>query len=444
MTHPQDLGLAAQARAIASGDLAASELLKATLERIAERNPQLNAIIATFPEQSRQMLDAAPPGPLYGVPISVKDMFGLPWRGYHNGTRLEVGPRVLSGPVRRLAEAGAVVAAVENQHELGMGTTGAASPHGPARNPVNLEHCPGGSSSGSASAVGGHLVAGALGSDSGGSARLPAGWSGVVGLKITYGSVPYDGYAGANSSLSAPGVFARDSADARVMAEALLGRQLPAGDGPALRVGIVRTPFWDDLDPEVAAACEAALAGFTDVREITLTSAVLSASAGAVRVGAELGAMVPDGVIDDVEPLTRALLQFGALHPARRLIRADRVRAAIRRELAGAFADVDVVAWPTNPAPAPPLAAPVLNLPSGPALPDGPNLRQAVIANLAGVPGISIPVGLHSSGLPIGLQLLSAWGEEGALLDAADHLAREPQFGSPRSAAESSDSSLAA
>jgi aspartyl-tRNA(Asn)/glutamyl-tRNA(Gln) amidotransferase subunit A len=422
LTHPQDLGLAAQARAIARGELAASELLEATLERIAERNPQLNAIIATFPEQSRQMLAAAPPGPLHGVPISVKDMFGLPWRGYHNGTRLELGPRVLSGPVRRLAEAGAVVSAVENQHELGMGTTGAASPHGPACNPVNPAYCPGGSSSGSASAVGGHLVAGALGSDSGGSTRLPAGWSGVFGLKVTYGAVPYDGYTGANSSLSAPGVFARDSADIRLLTEAFLGRPLPAGDGAALRVGIVRTPFWDDLDPEVAATCEAALAAFADVREVALKTAVLSPPAGAVRVGAELGALIPDGVIEDVEPITRALIQFSALHPARRLIRADRVRAAVRRELAAAFVDVDVVAWPTNPAPAPPLAAPVLTLPSGPTPPDGPNLRQAVIANLAGVPGISIPVGLHSSGLPIGLQLLAAWGEEAALLDAADHL----------------------
>jgi aspartyl-tRNA(Asn)/glutamyl-tRNA(Gln) amidotransferase subunit A len=425
VTHPQDLSLAAQARAIASGDLAGSELLDATIERIAERNPQLNAIIATFPEQSRQMLAAAPPGPLHGVPISVKDMFGLPWRGYHNGTRRELGPRVLSGPVRCLARAGAVVCAVENQHELGMGTTGAASPHGPARNPVNPEHCPGGSSSGSASAVGGHLVAGALGSDSGGSTRLPAGWSGVLGLKVTYGAIPYEGYAGANSSLSAPGVFARDSGDARLLTEAFLARPLPAGDGAGLRVGIVRTPFWDDLDAEVAAACEAALTAFADVREIALKSAVLSSPAGAVRVGAELGAMVPDGVIDEVEPVTRALLQFSALHPARRLIRADRVRAAIRRELVEAFLDVDVLAWPTNPAPAPPLAAPVLALPSGPARPDGPNLRQAVIANLAGVPGISIPVGLHSSGLPIGLQFLAAWGQEATLLDAADQLSAD-------------------
>lgn len=422
MSHPQDLGLAAQARAVAHGELTASDLLEATLERIEERNPQLNAIIATFPERSREMLAAAPGGPLHGVPLTVKDMFGLPWRGYHNGTRRELGPRVLSGPVRRLVEAGAVVAAVDNQHELGMGTTGVASPYGPARNPVNLGHCPGGSSSGSASAVGGHLVAGALGSDSGGSTRLPAGWSGVLGLKVTYGAVPYDGYSGANSSLSAPGVFARDSVDARLLTEALLARRLPAGDGGSLRIGIVRTPFWEDLDIEVAATCEAALSAFADVRELALETAVLATPAGAVRVGVELAALVPDDVIDDVAPTTRALFQFAALHPALRLIRADRVRAAVRRELAAAFTDVDVLVWPTTPAPAPPLTAPVISLPSGPALPDGPNLRQAVIANLAGVPGISVPVGLHSDGLPIGLQLLASWGQEGTLLDAADHL----------------------
>jgi aspartyl-tRNA(Asn)/glutamyl-tRNA(Gln) amidotransferase subunit A len=427
MTHPQELGLVAQAQAIARGDLAGSELLDATLERIDDRNPQLNAIIATFPVHSRQMLADAPQGPLHRVPITVKDMFGLPWRGFHNGTRRELGPRVLSGPVRRLVEAGAVVAAVENQHELGMGTTGLASPHGPARNPVNLEHCAGGSSSGSASAVGGHLVAGALGSDSGGSTRLPAGWSGVLGLKVTYGAVPYDGYSGANSSLSAPGVFARDSPDARLLTQALLARGLPAGDGGALRVGIVRTPFWEDIDPEVAATCEAALGTFADIREIALKTAALSTPAGAVRVGVELAALVPDGVIDDVAPTTRALFQFAALHPALRLIRADRVRAAVRRELVAAFTEVDVIAWPTNPAPAPPLSAPVLALPSGAALPDGPNLRQAVIANLAGVPGISIPVGLHSSGLPIGLQLLAPWGHEAALLDAADHLSADDE-----------------
>jgi aspartyl-tRNA(Asn)/glutamyl-tRNA(Gln) amidotransferase subunit A len=108
------------------------------------------------------------------------------------------------------------------------------------------------------------------------------------------------------------------------------------------------------------------------------------------------------------------------LQPARRLVRADRVRARLRTALTEAFAACDVLAWPTNPAPAPRLDAPLIELPSGPTLPDGPNIRQAILANLAGVPGISVPVGSSASGLPIGLQLLAPWGEEARLLDAAE------------------------
>jgi aspartyl-tRNA(Asn)/glutamyl-tRNA(Gln) amidotransferase subunit A len=118
------------------------------------------------------------------------------------------------------------------------------------------------------------------------------------------------------------------------------------------------------------------------------------------------------------------MIAYSARVPALRLVRADRIRARIRRELAGVFDRVDVLAWPTNPAPAPSITNPVLHLPSGPALPDMANLRQAVIANLAGVPGISVPVARHSSGLPIGLQLLGRWGSEATLLDAADHFER--------------------
>ena len=124
------------------------------------------------------------------------------------------------------------------------------------------------------------------------------------------------------------------------------------------------------------------------------------------------------------KPITRALVQFGTLHPARRLIRADRVRAELRRAVARAFQSTELLAWPTNPAPAPPIAAPLVQLPSGPSLADAPNVRQAMLANLAGVPGISVPVGMHSSGLPIGLQLLAPWGHEARLLDAAEQLER--------------------
>jgi aspartyl-tRNA(Asn)/glutamyl-tRNA(Gln) amidotransferase subunit A len=420
VSHPQDLPLREQARLVAAGELEAGELLDATLARIEERNGSLNAVVETFPEEAAEMLAAAPDGPLHGVPVTVKDMFSLPWRGYRNGTHREIGAAAASGPFRRLRDAGAVVVGVDNQHELGLGTTGIASAHGPAANPWNPAHVTGGSSSGSAAAVAARLVGGSLGSDSGGSTRLPAGWCGVVGLKVAYRSLPYDGYAGANSTLSGPGAFGRDAADARLLLEALLARPLPAGDGAALRVGIVRRPFWEDIHPEVESACRDALdaAGFARA-DVELPFAELAAPAGAVRAGSEFGVAVPPEVVPELDAITRALVQYGALQPARRLVRADRVRARIRRSVVDAFGSCDLLAWPTNPAPAPPIEAPVLQLPSGPSLPDAPNIRQAIVANLAGVPGISVPAGFSGEGLPIGLQLLAPWGEEARLLDAA-------------------------
>jgi aspartyl-tRNA(Asn)/glutamyl-tRNA(Gln) amidotransferase subunit A len=410
MTHPQDLTLVEQAAAIADGSLKPAELLDATLARIEERS-DLNAVVATFPDEAAAMLADAPAGPLHGVPLTVKDMFSLPWRGFNNGSGRELGARMMAGPLQALVAAGAVIVGVDNQHELGLGTTGLASPYGPARNPVNTDHCAGGSSSGSAAAVGGRLVAAAIGSDSGGSTRIPASWCGILGLKVTYGSVPYDGYTGFNSSLSGPGTFARDAADARLLTSVFLSRDMPAGDGAALRVGVVRDPFWDGVDPEVAAACEAALGRFADAGDVTLPAAALAAPAGAVRAGSELGLLVMPELVAALAPSTRALVQLAATHPAQRLVRADRVRARLRRGLVELFEHVDVLAWPATCTPAPPIA--------DPGMPDGPNLRQAMVANLTGAPAMSIPVGTSSSGLPIGLQLLAPWGREDRLLDAA-------------------------
>ena len=423
VSHPQDLPLREQARLITARELDANELLDATLARIEERNGSLRAVIATFPQESRTMLNAAPAGPLHGVPVTLKDMFSLPWRGYQNGTRHQLGSPTASGVFRRLRDAGAVVVGVDNQHELGLGTTGLASPYGPARNPWNPAHCAGGSSSGSAASVAARIIGGAVGSDSGGSTRLPAGWCGVVGLKVTYGSLPYDGYTGANSSLSGPGAFARDAGDTRLILEALLARPLSVNEDKPLRVGVVWSPYWEDIDAHVEAACRNGLAAAGYVQsELELPFAELAAPAGAVRASAELGAAVPSVVVGELEPITRGLLLYGALQPAQRLVRADRVRARLRRALVEAFMTCDLLAWPTNPAPAPPIEAPLLQLPSGPALPDAPNIRQAILANLTGVPGMSVPVGVHPTGLPIGLQLLAPWGEESRLLDAAQRI----------------------
>jgi aspartyl-tRNA(Asn)/glutamyl-tRNA(Gln) amidotransferase subunit A len=129
-------------------------------------------------------------------------------------------------------------------------------------------------------------------------------------------------------------------------------------------------------------------------------------------------------VLEDADPLIRATLKYSMLFPASTLVRADRIRASVRRWLADAFGRCDVVAWPASPAPAPPIENPTVELPSGTTLADGPNLRHAAPGNLAGVPGISIPAGLADPGLPAGLQLLAPWGEEGRLLDAAEHVER--------------------
>jgi aspartyl-tRNA(Asn)/glutamyl-tRNA(Gln) amidotransferase subunit A len=433
MSHPQDLGLREQAQAVADGSLDAGELLEATLARLAERDGDLNSTPVVFAEEARAMLADAPAGPLRGVPLTLKDMFTTPWRGAHSGTSRELLPPGPSGVFTRLRDAGAVVVGVAQQHELGMGTTGRASVWGPARNPHDLARCAGGSSGGSASAVAARLVAGSIGSDSAGSTRIPAAYCGVVGLKTTWGSVPRAGYTGGVSTFSAAGAFARDAADARLLSEVLTARALPAGDAGALRCAIVRAPFWEDLDPEVEARCRDALAAAGwQLVELALDRVELSGPAAASRLAPELLAGLDLSVLEELDPATRALTQFALLTPAVRLVRADRVRAHLRREAARAFERVDVLAWPASPAPPPTIDAPVVELPSGTTLADPPNLRQATLANLTGVPGISVPVG-EAAGLPVGLQLLAPWGEEARLLDAAERL--ETALRSPAQAA---------
>ena len=184
-----DLTLRGQAEAIASGDADAAELLDAALARIEERNPAVNAVVETFPERSREMLEAAPQGPLHGVPVVLKDEWPLPWRAQRFGMAEMLNPAAPgeSGPYRALRDAGAVIVGVGNMHEAGAGSTGNISVYGPARNPWNTERCSGGSSSGPAAAVGARLPAGAIGADGVGSIRFPAAYCGLTGLKPTFG-----------------------------------------------------------------------------------------------------------------------------------------------------------------------------------------------------------------------------------------------------------------
>ena len=223
MSHPQDLPLSEQAALVSSGELDPVELLNATLERIEERDGALRSIPVRFPDESRRMLAEAPRGPLHGVPIGIKDMFQLPWRGPRDGTPREQMPPGESAVFRRLRDAGAVIVGVTNMHFWGGGSTGHVSAYGPVGNPWDPDRCGGGSSGGSAAAVGARLVAGAVGVDGGGSIRLPAAYCGITGLKCTYGDVPLQGYTHEFATMDAAGASGFEDGDAVVLLMKNLG-----------------------------------------------------------------------------------------------------------------------------------------------------------------------------------------------------------------------------
>jgi len=433
MSEPLDLPLREQAAAIAAGELDAAELLEATLGRIEERNPALNAVVATFPERSREMLAAAPSGPLHGVPIVIKDEWPLPWRAQRFGAAdMLAHPQPgESGPYRALRDAGAVVVGVGNMHELGAGSTGNISVYGPARNPWGLDRCPGGSSSGPASAVAARLVGGAVGADGVGSIRYPAAYCGLTGLKPTYGRSAMAGHHMAEVSTTiVSGALCADAADCRLLDSTLFGEELQADRLPALRIGVLRGEVSEDVAPAVREACEAAIEDLRkatggEVQEIELPELAAATLATVLIANSEsLGSITPqrlNNLDPDLSPLGRGLLKYRVLLPAVATIKAGQLRTLARYTLAKVFEQVDVIAWPTVPAVAPPLEAPMVELPSGTLTADEANVRGGALANLTGIPAISVPVG-SSEGLPIGLQLQAAWGRDELLLDAAEAL----------------------
>jgi Asp-tRNA(Asn)/Glu-tRNA(Gln) amidotransferase A subunit family amidase len=325
-----------------------------------------------------------------------------------------------------------VIAGVGNMHELGSSSTGNDSVYGAAHNPWNLDRCPGGSSSGPASAVAGGLVSGAIGADGLGSIRYPAAYCGLTGLKPTFGRSAMEGHHIPNTETIVSGALCRDAADCRLLDSVMFGEELPASTPPALRVGVVRDPYWNDCAPGVREACESALEALLgetggNLVEVELAEQDLILPAALLVAQAEEAALLTPKVLNALPPelsvINRGVLKLRALLPLNLTARAYLVRTLARRNLAELFGRIDVLAWPTVPAVAPPLTEPLIELPSGPASADAGNARQGVLANLTGIPGISVPVGLDD-GMPAALQLLGAWGADAMLLDAAEALER--------------------
>jgi Asp-tRNA(Asn)/Glu-tRNA(Gln) amidotransferase A subunit family amidase len=318
-------------------------------------------------------------------------------------------------------------------HELGSSSTGNDSVYGPTHNPWDLDRCPGGSSSGPAAGVAGGLVSGAVGADGLGSIRYPAAYCGLTGLKPTFGRSTIEGHHIPNTETIVSGPLCRDAADCRLLASALFGEELPAGEASGMRIGVIRDPYWSNSAPGVREACESALDSLQAAvggevieveipdRELILPAAVLIAQS---EEAAHLTPANVNSLPQELSVLNRGLLKLRSVLPATLPARAYPARSRVRRSLAELFDRVDLLAWPTVPAVAPPLAEPMIELPSGVTSADAGNGPHGVLANLTGVPGVSVPVGLADR-MPVGLQLLAPWGADSLLLDAAEALERE-------------------
>ena len=446
----------------------AREVAQAFLARI-EASP-LNAFVDVRPELTLAQADAADArraagedGPLLGVPIAHKDIFVT------RGWRSTAGSKMLADyvspfdatVVERLAAAGAVCLGKTNCDEFAMGSSNENSHFGPARNPWDPSAIPGGSSGGSAVAVAAGLAPVATGTDTGGSVRQPAAMCGVTGIKPTYGRVSRYGMIAYASSLDQAGAFGRDAADCAAVLSAIagfdprdstslerpsedFGRSLDAPlDG--LRVGVPAEFFGEGLAPDVRAAIDAALATLAALGAksvpVSLPRTRLAIPAYYVIAPAEASSNLSrfDGVrygyraphygdLADMYAKSRSQ-GFGAEVKRRILVgtyvlshgyydayylQAQKLRRLIAQDFAAAFRDVDVIAGPVSPTVA-------WNI--GERVDDPVRNYLADIftlpASLAGLPGMSVPVGFGERGLPVGLQLVGNYFAEARLLNVA-------------------------
>ncbi|MDQ6710051.1 MAG: amidase [Candidatus Dormibacteraeota bacterium] len=365
---------------------------------------------------------------LAGIPVAVKDLFAT------RALRTTAGSRILrhwvpdadAAAVASLRGAGAVILGKTNLHEFAYGVTNGNPWWGVARNPWDQTRIPGGSSGGSAIAVVSGLAAAALGSDTGGSIRIPAALCGCVGLKPTFGAIPLDGAIPLAFTLDHAGPLARTVDDARLLFEILAGRRVRRRPTAGLRVGVLQGPFLDRVQPGVAERVASGIDGLR-ARGLRVTSMTIpeldwTMAMQLVTLRAEASAVHarwlrrrPRAYGTDV----RLRLQLGTLVSGAEYATAQRARSRLKEALWRVFERVDVLALPTTPITAPPIGLRTVSWRDGEEPVDGALVRLTQPFNLAGVPALSVPCG-RLNGLPVGLQLVAPWDEEGRLLAVAE------------------------
>lgn len=418
-------------RKLRGGRISAPELLEFYLARITAGR-SLKAFItvdqkAARAEAQRLARRRSDSGdrPLLGIPLAVKDLFATSGQRTTGGSRIlrDWRPAADGTAVARLRAAGAVVVGKANLHEFAYGVTNANPWWGVARNPRDPERIPGGSSGGSAIAVAAGLAAAGVGSDTGGSIRIPAALCGCIGLKPTYGSIPLDGVIPLGWSLDHAGPLTRTMDDARLLFEVMSGSRLkPAPALSGLRLGVLRGPLLDRVEAGVTERVEAAMSALGRAglrrREVRIPELDWTVAMQLITLRAEASALHarwlrsrPRAYGADV----RMRLQLGSLVSGAEYASAQRARLRLKQALREVFARVDVLALPTTPIVAPPIGQRTVRWRDGEEPVDGALVRLTQPFNLAGVPALSVPCGL-AGGLPVGLQLVAPWMEESRLL----------------------------
>lgn len=448
-SSPEFLSIEEAGRLLRKKEISPVELVDAALARIERENPGLNAFLTIVADEARRQARAAErairsgnaSGPLHGIPISLKDNF------WTRGIRSTAGSKILANFVpdedsdvaSRLARAGAILLGKTNMHEFAYGITNENPHYGAVRNPWAQERISGGSSGGSAVAVATGMGFASMGTDTGGSIRIPASLCGIVGLKPTYGLVSMAGVVPLAETLDHAGPLGRTVTDVCIMLQAVTVKYPKGAPAPEcrklrrsiprrFRLGWPKEYFFDRVDAEVRRAIEAAGKTLESlgarIEEVSLPHLADSvepstniAMAEATRYHESQG-FFPARAAEYGEDV-RKRLEMGREVRAVDYLNAFAVKCEIEKEFQAAFARVDAIIAPALPIAAPRIGENELMIEG-----EKETVRSALVrlnrpANLTGDPAISIPCGFTRAGLPIGLQLIGAHWSEARLLAIA-------------------------
>jgi aspartyl-tRNA(Asn)/glutamyl-tRNA(Gln) amidotransferase subunit A len=446
---PVFLSIEEAGRLLRKRELSPVELVDAALARIERWNPGLNAFLTIVAENARRkarvaeraIRRGAASGPLHGIPISLKDNF------WTRGVRTTAGSKILANFVpdedsdvaSRLARSGAILLGKTNMHEFAYGITNENPHYGPVRNPWAQKRISGGSSGGSAVAVATGMGFASMGTDTGGSIRIPASLCGIVGLKPTYGLVSIAGVVPLAETMDHAGPLARSVTDACIMLQAVAGKYPKGARAPdyrklrksvprRFRLGWPKQYFFDRVDAEVRQAIDAAAKTLESlgacIEKVSLPHLAESvapstniAMAEATRYHESQG-YFPARAAEYGEDV-RKRLEMGREVRAVDYLDAFAMKREIEKEFQAAFARVDAIVAPTLPIAAPRLGENEVMIEG-----EKETVRSALVrlnrpANLTGDPAISIPCGFTRAGLPIGLQLIGPHWSEARLLAIA-------------------------